>query len=285
MNGELFIDGYDAYNRYWVSVTDLAGLLNYPPLKAVKTVDYPDENGIRVDLSAPKLDSRTFELTLTCYTVSRISYFRQAVLDGREHTWYWPNLGLTKTLRVKTIGAMNKVGELASCRLTLVDDNPLEGYSYTMPSLYNSTRDLGYLLDGYPFAMYGIVPLLGVEQQLLLPFPAKERISISNSTMNGADYDSYAAYSAARDVTLPLFIYKPKTAFWSGYNAFLYDLVRPGAHTLTYETLPVDDGFGQRYPITGSLHCYYKSSKVTEFAEGLDKLWSKFDLTLCLTNR
>ena len=64
MKGRLYIDGKDAYSEYGVFVTEggYNGVVAYPPLKSVKSNDWQEMDGIEVDLSAPKLDTRQFPM-------------------------------------------------------------------------------------------------------------------------------------------------------------------------------------------------------------------------------
>ena len=282
MTGELYIDGIDAYLAFGITAVGYNALVSYPPLKAVTIIDYPDENGIRVDLNSPKLDARTFDMTVYVDSIQDLSSLQNYILNGREHTWNFYKIGLTKTLYVKKIGNPRKTGYFFIVSITLVDNYPLENYSYSMPNLTSQTRDLNFKLDNVKFARYGIVPLQGTEAQLLLPESPKSRLTITNSTMSGQDYDDSTSYLAARDVTIYLFIYKKKADFWAGYNAFLYNLTTPGAKSLQYTTRSTDVG-----TISATKNCYYKSGRVTDIAvtDYNTKIWCKFEVTLCLINR
>lgn len=275
MKGGLYIDGKDAYTRYGITLCDCRGLAAYPPLKSITTTDYPDEDGIRADLSAPKLDSRTFDVTLVVHDVFSADAFVKAAADGKEHRWNFARYGVTKTLYVKSYGTMSKTAEMAKMTMTLVDNYPLEGYTYSTPQ--SSAHDLGYTIDGRNFARYGIVPLQGTEAQLLAPFEPKVNLSVTNRTMNGADYDSSAAKKASRDATIYLLLHCDKDNFWGNYNAFLYDLVRSGSRTIGFS--PHSKAYSR------SFGCYYKSSRVEDFAASGGKIWCKFSITVCMINR
>ena len=65
MTGRLFIDDNDAYTDYGVYVEDngLCGLIQFPAFKTPDSTDWPDEDGEEYDLTAPLLDTRTFQIS------------------------------------------------------------------------------------------------------------------------------------------------------------------------------------------------------------------------------
>ena len=57
MQGQLYIDGHDAFAEYGVYIVDegLNDLIAMPPLKTVVTNDWQEEDGVEADLLSPQL--------------------------------------------------------------------------------------------------------------------------------------------------------------------------------------------------------------------------------------
>ena len=64
MTGKTYLDGIDIYTTFGIYVTEggYNGLATYPPLKKPEINDWQEYNGIEVDLTAPELDTREFQI-------------------------------------------------------------------------------------------------------------------------------------------------------------------------------------------------------------------------------
>ena len=69
MTDRLYIDGVDVFKAYGICV-GLGGykhLVQYPALKEVKCVDWPEENGVEPDLLNPVLAAKdNFSILISC---------------------------------------------------------------------------------------------------------------------------------------------------------------------------------------------------------------------------
>lgn len=64
MSGRFYIDGKDAFTEYGIYVQEggYNELVAFPPLKAVTSNDWQEEDGIEPDLSEPTLNTKEFFL-------------------------------------------------------------------------------------------------------------------------------------------------------------------------------------------------------------------------------
>ena len=96
MKQNVYMDGTDAYAVYGVSVIASSGgsyheLMAYAPLKDFPKNDWPEEDGIEVDLSEPRLETRTLTLRFVCERGrSGIDAFFCALNDGAYHVFEFP---------------------------------------------------------------------------------------------------------------------------------------------------------------------------------------------------
>lgn len=252
MTGKLYIDSNDAYSVYGVFVTEggYNSLIAYPSLKPVEVNDWPEENGIELDLSAPKLSSREISLPIA-QRGGNIDNLIQDLSQGAFHEFTFTSLSRSYDLRYKGISNYNYFDDLQLMTLILIDDFPLSGYSYVNPS-GGIASSRGFTLDSKDFADYGIVPLEGSIGSLLKPREVKPNLTIDTRYINGSIYDGEGVYFKSKEATLYLLLRANTIAnMWRNYDAFLYDLIRPNARTIS--------------AVGKSFVCYYKSAVVEAF--------------------
>lgn len=80
MSGRFYIDGKDAFTEYGIYVQEggYNELVAYPPLKAVTSNDWQEEDGIEPDLSEPTLNTKEFSLKIV---LSGKDYCGEALLN------------------------------------------------------------------------------------------------------------------------------------------------------------------------------------------------------------
>ena len=73
MKNLLFIDGRDAYVEYGIFVEQYGykQLIQFPSFKKLESTDWPEEDGIEVDLTATKLDTRRLQIQ---FCISNVRY-------------------------------------------------------------------------------------------------------------------------------------------------------------------------------------------------------------------
>ena len=276
--GRFYIDGHDAYGEYRVFLAEgsAASLLAYPPLKKVDSTDWPEEDGVEVDLTAPRLDTRNVSLNFVSHDAGGQSgdfgRFISALSDRGYHTFRFPSLGDREyKLRLASQGSMEHWRRADVFTLQFADDfPPCCGEDYRRPVTDSSvTPCRDYSLDGRPFTDYGVRVLEGSLAEVLKSPQVKQRLLINGNGENGAWYDGGQVTYRSKDVRLGcLMRAKDFAEFWKSHEALLYDLTRPRERELHVEYTAQD------YP------CHYKgcASKVFAFTGG--RIWWEFALTL-----
>ena len=271
MKGVLYIDGVDVHTAYGVSVAENAydDLVCMPDLKPIAYNDWHERNGIEPDLSYPVLAAKSIAIPFHIIgAYGRFEAFIAALSDGAYHTFNFAAIGLTKDLRLVSVGDMQSIQDLSSFSLTFSDDNPMKGYAYVAPA--SSVRPLGdYLLDGVDFAQYGVRMLEGTIDSIKSKPDVKENLSRDISISIGLEYDGRSVVYKSRTAQLKCFMRAADAEeFWRNRNALLYDLTKTGERILTVTEL------GKEIP------CYYNGCSVECFHPDKGKFWFEFTLSL-----
>ena len=271
MSGRFYIDGKDAFTEYGIYVQEggYNELVAYPPLKAVTSNDWQEEDGIEPDLSEPTLNTKEFSLKIVLSGKDyRWGGFIELLSDKAYHTFDFREIGRSYSLRLVSNPNTDLATLLGFITIKLADDFPLSEYAYKEPesSLYGSDN---YELDGKPFSDYGIIVLDGTFDEIEKSPDVKTCLLRNIKKLNGALYDGEKVTYKAKDVKINCLMKAANlTELWRNYDALLYNLVQPEQRML------YSDETGNEYP------CHYKSCSVSEFY-GSDKIWLKFTITLC----
>lgn len=271
MSGRFYIDGKDAFTEYGIYVQEggYNELVAYPPLKAVTSNDWQEEDGIEPDLSEPTLNTKEFSLKIVLSGKDyRWGGFIELLSDKAYHTFDFREIGRSYSLRLVSNPNTDLATLLGFITIKLADDFPLSEYAYKEPesSLYGSDN---YELDGKPFSDYGIIVLDGTFDEIEKSPDVKTCLLRNIKKLNGALYDGEKVTYKAKDVKINCLMKAASlTELWRNYDALLYNLVQPEQRML------YSDETGREYP------CHYKSCSVSEFY-GSDKIWLKFTITLC----
>ena len=274
MEGRLTIDGNDAFAQ-WGVYTVQGGwndLMAFPPLKAVNSNDWQEEDGIEADLSAPRLNTMECSVKLAyCKGADRVADLIALLSKGAYHDFSIKSLDRECTLRMTQVTAMTADGgDFGTVSVKLADDFPLDGYKYVKPESGIPTAE-DYFLDGVPLSDYGVRVLQGGLAELLKPPAVKLNLLRNLPHLAGAEYDGGRVTFKSKDIKLPcLMRAESMTEMWRNRDALLYDLVRPGERILAVDAL------GQEFP------CHYKQCSVSEFFPD-GRPWLRFSLTLTLT--
>ena len=274
MTGKLYIDGKDAYSLYQVFITDngYKDLVAFPPLKSVESNNWAEEDGEEFDLSAPVLDTRELSIKFSFHgNYARFGTFIELLSDRAYHDFNFTEIGKTYRLRLVSQPDMLQISTLGIFSLRFADDFPLSEYSYVAPSA-NIVPQQGYEIDGRDLSEYGVYVLKGGEAEIQKLPTVKKNLLQNIKTNSGAIYDGELVNFQTKDVKLNCLMRANNLSeFWRNYNAFLYDLVRPGERQLYVDATCCE------YP------CYYKSCSVTEFSP-IGKIWFQFSLALVFTS-
>lgn len=274
MAGRLYIDGNDAYASYGVYVVHGGWneLIAYPPLKAVNSNDWQEEDGIEADLSSPVLNSREISVKIAVSGLFRRFFALIELLsDGSYHTFESPFIQRTYRLRLTQQPNISAAKLLGMATLKFADDFPLRGYTYQAPASGVIACD-DYAFDGVNFTDYGVRGLKGTLDEVMKTPNVKANLLRNIGTQSGALYDGKRVTYKSKDVKIQcLMRAETLTELWRNYDALLFDLIRPDEHLLWVSEL------GQEFPF------HYKSCQVTEFYPE-DKIWLQFTLTVTFTS-
>lgn len=282
----LYIDGADVYLEYGAFVVgSLKDLVAFPPMKAVRSNDWADEDGIDPDLSETgyRVDVRSLSFQFGFHGRNKdVDGFVALLSDGVYHTFYFkpfcsPDSALRPRLRLvsnpKMSDAAMEAGRLGTLTLKFTEDNyAYEGAVYDLPAGGMAPAD-GYVFNGRPLSDYGVAVLKGSLDAVRKLPDTKQNLLVKRSTADGAVYDTGGdVYFKSKDVKLTCLLRaNDAAAFWARHQTLFRSLTVPGGHTLAVTAL------GDTYP------CYYKNCTVSEFYTEIGGVvWMKFSLTFTL---
>lgn len=275
MRGRLYIDDIDAYTEYGVFVEQYGykSLIQMPSFKKVDSTDWPEENGIEVDLSEPVLDVRSVQIQFCIVNVRYAEDLFDVLSTGGYHTFAFTDLGKTYRLRLTQNGTYKSLIKLGKLTLTFSDDFP-EIPTAKAFTLSNQMRQVGFEIDGKDFSDFGSYILADTSDSVRKAATAKDNLKIASTRIGGAIYDAEMFNFKSKDVTLKLLIDTHDiTEFWRCWNALFAVILAPDEHHFYYTAL------GAEYD------CYYKSNSVSKF-EILSNghVWCEFTIALVFTD-
>lgn len=288
-NGTLTMDGEDIFTKYGVVVSDggLASLVQWPSLKDVESNDWFEEDGLEVDLSAPRLASRDVDIPLSLVKGNDILGFIVMLGSRTFHEVHSPDLGITFRLRYVSCGSVSTAnGEVGTASVTMADDFPL--WNFTRNGLASTSVPVcGITIDGRDLSAYGIRVLQGTVDSFRQAAEAKTPLTRNIATRDGlitdgvtggglavekgSSYDNPALKKRSRNVTVRCLMSKmTAAAFARNWRTLLYDLTRPESRTITVEALEK------------SFRCHYSSCSVERFYSATGGLWCEFSVNLVI---
>lgn len=273
----LFVDHISVYLAYGLYTIKggLYELFSYPPLKPPPHNNWYEHDGLEVDLSAPKLDSR--EVKIKCAFRNGIEQFSRLIKyisDGKYHDWAF-NLPIGGSYRLRYLGMsdLRVVGDMGLVTLHLADDFPLRNYIYRLQGHdLRIPQSTDYLIDGKKLTDYNISVLQGTLQEFSSAGQVKTNLVRNYDNHAGAIYDEHALKYEAREVKMYLLLQAYNGGqFWGAYLQFLYDLIRPNEREIYVSALQK------------TFKGYYKSGEITEIHVGRPRIVCKFTVTFVLT--
>lgn len=276
MQGKLTIDGADAYVEYGVFVEQYGykALIQMPSFKKLDSTEWPEYDGEEVDLTAPVLDTKTFNIQFCVVNVRYAEDLFNDLSQGAYHDFYFADLKKTYKLRMTSNGTFSSLIKLGKMTLSFADDFPLvpdvEHYDFGDTEV----RQFGYELDGIDMSQFGSYVLNGTDDNLRKTPNVRSNLSISTSDEAGVSYDSQNVFFKTKDVTLKLLIDAPDIdSFWKRWNSLFTVLLQPESRSFFFSDMDAE------------YECYYKSNSVTKFdVLGNGHVWCEFSVVLTFTN-
>lgn len=273
MTGVLIIDGVDVYSAFGVSLLEgsYAGLVCWPPLVEPVINDWPDEDGIEVDLESPKLDSKTFTMNFSSKDVFGRSKFLEMLSSTSYHEFSFGELGIVRRLRMVVQPSFEELQGMSLFSLDFVDDFPLDGIGNPLPVPLGVAYQ-GLEIDGVDISHFGVRMLDGCIKEIEKLPSVKENLLVKTHNLCGSIYDGEYVYFKSKEVTLNFLLTAPTIhTFWNNYHSFLCHLTRSGERILY-----VDRSVSE-------YKCYYLCGSVSDFAID-DRVWCEFSVTLVFTS-
>lgn len=278
MRGEFFIDGVNSLNTYGVFVWKggYSSLLSVPAFKSLDITDWLDEDGIEVDLSDPKLQSKTVSLVLGFTDIDLLESFYGKLMEKSSHAFEFREIGLSLEMRMLTSGGLTGLIKTGKITLSFAVDEPRIQQGSPYPIGVTRVAQRGYLLGGTDLSQFGCWVLSGTLQNTKKPTAVKQNLKVDSRYAAGTQYfpQQTGSVRCSRDVTLSLFINaRSSEEFWRCYNSLFHYLTTAGMKTIRFEDSEADD------------ECFYKSSSVRSFEiTRSGTWWLMFDVTLTMIN-
>lgn len=273
MRDNCYIDGISTWNRFgvWVTKGGYKDLLTFPALADPDKNDWPEEDGIEVDLSEPHLQEKEITISFLASNpgIDAADFIAYISTPG-YHTLRVPSLGREWRLRLSTQTANKVYPSAREFSLKFVEDIPLRP-SVALPDPGLIIRDCGYELDGVSFADYGVI--VDVARDELLKSPsAKQNLSRKVRTADGQIYDAEHLVFSSKETTFKCHLKAVSmSTFWKCYDAFFAALIQPEERKLYV------DFTGEEYP------CFYKKSSGFRILSLSGPVLVEFSLTLVFT--
>ncbi len=277
MNTPLFIDNEDIFARFGIlpGAGTFDELLAFPPLKEPAKNNWPDEEGIEVDLEAPCLQPKELSLSfLGQGNPSADDAFMAFLSRPGYRTFRFPALHKEWRLRLLSRSASGLPGtEGAAFTLRLADDFPYRpapaqpaGGGVALPAS-------AFSLDGVSLDRYGLAVESGGED-CRQSAAVKTGLTRQFAGSDGLWYDTGQVVFDSREITLRCCLAAATfERFWSCYDALFHALVQPGERRLRRETE------GKEYA------CYYKQTSGFRLLSPDGPVAAAFQLTLVFTGR
>ena len=290
MTDNCYIDGQSTRLRFgvWITRGGYSDLLAFPALKEPEENDWPEEDGVEVDLSDPRLQPKEVSITFFAHTNVGATDFVAFLATPGYRTLRIPSLGRQWRLRLAEQPANRVYPTATSFTLKFVEDVPLRPgsenarrFSKNVGSFAENAgrfaENVGrfsasrYRLDNVPFSDYGVV--IDISRSALLSAPAaKLNMNREVLTADGQIYDAGCHFFQKKEVTFQChFKAVSMEAFWQSYDAFFTALIQPEERQLYVEEI------GRAFP------CYYKSSSGFRVLTLSGPVVVAFNLTLVFT--
>lgn len=266
------VDGIDIFRRYGAKVTrnGYGDLLIFPPLVTPEFTSWPEEDGVEVNLIAPKLDVKDVSMSFVADDANGLINF---LSRPGYHVWSVNGFGREWRLRINSQSNNRLIKDTSIFTLKFIDDFPVRSSSYVSgPGCGVIIPRCDYEIDGISLRDYGIIVKKGREE-VLKSSAVKEGLSQKIQTKDGQFYDVDQVVFETKDVTFNLCMCADTIGrFWQCYDAFFNDLIKPEERSLYVGY--TDEG----YP------CYYKKSSSFKVLSLSDKVLVEFNLTLVFTS-
>ena len=235
MKTNCYIDETDIYAAFGVLVTKggYNALLAFPSVKEPPSNDWPEEDGLEVDLTSLVLKDKEADISFLAFDKAKyVNDFIAFISSTGYHTVRIPSLSRTWNLRLLSEPARTQYREHVTVfSLRFAEDVPAR----PVPAAFapgTPVRPSAYELDGVNLGSYGIVVEKAKDSLLKVPV-AKMNMARNVLTVDGQIYDADHLVFKEKEVTFKCLL-KAVSAdnFWKCYDAFFGALTAPGEREL-----------------------------------------------------
>ena len=276
MKGTIIIDGVNATQTWGIFIREggYESLVALPPIKEPQVIDWPDEDGIQVDLSEIRFKNR--EITLRFGTIEKssdLSAFFILLTNGAFHSFEFPELGITRELRMVSCPEYKSgILRLSAFSIRLSEDDPMSGYTYQTPT-GGRFPEQGLVIDNKDISEYGLALLEGSEAEIMRTPEVKQNLTIDTNKINGIQYDPDQVKIKSKELTIKmLLIADDAQEFSRNLNALYFDLTRPGERVMRYNQIKDEYKF------------YYKATEIKRM-QNSQRYWCEINLRVCFTSQ
>ncbi|MDL2309850.1 hypothetical protein LJC39_01865 [Parabacteroides sp. OttesenSCG-928-B22] len=273
MKDNCYIDGVSTWNRFgiWITKGGYNELLSFPEMKEPPTNDWPEEDGIEVDLSSPRLMVKEAGVT---FISSRESFnvidFIDFLSTPGYHSLFIPSLNRSWSIRLLSNPAIKMYKSATPFTIRFAEDNPTIRVN-TSPYPGMSIVGSSYAVDDVPLDFYGVIVDKGKVEVLKAP-TVKMNLNREIRILDGRIYDAEKLYFNSKEVTFNCRLKASSVDnFWSCYDSFFGKLMEPDERRLYVDFLM------EEFP------CYYKRSSGFKIITLSPVVMVQFDLTLVFT--
>lgn len=274
MKNRLYIDGHDAFIEYGIFVEQggYKQVIQFPAFKTLDMTEWPDEDGIEVDLESPQLNTRTLSIQFCITNVRYAEDLFDELSIGAYHTFEFRDLKRTYRLRMTQNGSFKSKIKLGKLTVSFADDFPVVPTGDYYPLGKTDIRQVGYEVDGIDMSQFGAYVLDGTDESIRKAANVRENLKISTKDIRGVIYDNSTVKFKSKDVTLKCLINcNGIDEFWKRYDALFAVLLDADERRFYYSAL------GNEY------QCYYKSMNVSKFdILRNNHVWCEFSVVLTI---
>lgn len=275
MKGHWYIDDIDIYGKYGVGITKggYNDLFIVPSLKEIPYNEWHECDGIEPDLENPVLNNKSVQISFAAVQKNLINDFIAMISEPGYRNLRITSLNRDWNLRLSDEANIEMNWNSQEHTFVFHDDNPLKYIRNNVKSVGHGlpAATSGYELDGIDLSAYGIVAEQARSEVFRMP-TIRSNLERDISVLHSKIVSMLSANMTSKTAALKLCFYCDSIdTFWQNYNAFFYNLIKPGERTLYIKESEEE------------IPCIYDGSSDFEFNHLNGCVVCKFTLTLRFT--
>ena len=189
MKGICFIDGDNTYTTLGICIIkgSYDNLVAFPPAKESDDKnDWPEEDGIEIDLSSLTLNTYELSIDFACKDDLGFSGLIAILSDMGYHEFYFPIFDRTYRLRLSSQNSYTIYPGFQVVKITFANDFPRNSdYEYQEP-VNSIPMPKGYEIDNRDLSEYSVAILKGSDAEILKAPTVKKNLLQNFKRQDGA---------------------------------------------------------------------------------------------------